>query len=111
MNEQSALARRIAETIAEALAGADDSGTYAVFSRGCCSACELGTCPECGHAFDGSTVIIHHKRKGKRYLSDRAVHFLSHGRSSYQTKYVYKDQPVTVDLDLRELAEYLDLQA
>ena len=82
---------------------------FAVSKQSGCLACDPGACPECGYLFTGEVIVISHKTKGKRTLSDRAIHYLSHGIAHYQTDYVVHGEPVTVDLDLDELASYLDL--
>jgi hypothetical protein len=74
-----------------------------------CLACDPGACWECGYLFSGERIIIRHVEKGERVLSDRALHLLMHGIVRYQTKYVIRGEPVIVDLDLDELAGYLDL--
>lgn len=82
---------------------------YVVSRQSGCLACDPGACPECGYLFTGEVIVIDHKTRGKRTLSDRAVHYLSHGIAHYQTGYIVHGEPVTVDLDLEELASYLDL--
>jgi len=42
-------------------------------------------------------------------ISDRTVHFLEHGITRYETGYVVRGEPVSVDIDVEELARYLDL--
>lgn len=105
---QAERARQIAQIIYEAL-GKPSHEDFTVTSRGGCAACDPGACPECGYLFTGDVITIDHKTKGKRTLSDKAIHYLSHGITHYQTGYVIRGEPVVVDLDLDELASYLDL--
>jgi hypothetical protein len=42
-------------------------------------------------------------------ISDRTVHYLAHGITHYATGYVVHGELVVVDIDLEELAQYLDL--
>jgi hypothetical protein len=106
-------ARQIAQVILDSLEPItviqDPSRGYKVTKRGGCAACDPGTCPECGYLFTGEIFQIEHRSRGKRNVSDRAVHYLSHGMSCYQTGYVIRGEPVTVELNLEELASYLDL--
>ena len=119
MDEQER-ARQIAQVIQEALqrkpaqdadAGRDSAHRprYTVTRQGGCLSCDPGSCWECGYLFSGERIIIHHAVKGERVLSDRTVHLLAHGITHYQTKYVVYGEPVIVDLDLDELAGYLDM--
>ncbi len=87
----------------------DPSRSYTVTKRGGCAACDPSVCPVCGYLFTGEIFQIEHRSQGKRNVSDRAVHFLSHGMSHCRTGYVVRGEPVTVKLDLEELASYLDL--
>lgn len=82
---------------------------YTVTRTGGCIACDPGACTLCGYLFTGEIITIQRAEKGKRVLSDRAVHYLSHGVSRYETAYLVRGEPVIVDLDLDELAGYLDL--
>lgn len=82
---------------------------YTVTRTGGCIACDPGACPLCGHLFTGEIIRIAHVTRGRRNLSDKAVHYLSHGLSRYETAYLVRGEPVIVDLDLDELAGYLDL--
>jgi hypothetical protein len=121
-------AKQIARIIQEALQGAAASvlagahhpggtgtgeelpqGNFTVTKRGGCSTCDPGSCSECGYLFMGEAVVINHRIRGKLTLSDKAVHYLSHGITRYQTSYIVHGEPVIVDLDLDELASYLDL--
>ncbi len=74
-----------------------------------CLACDPGQCWECGYFFSGERIIIHHDTQGERVLSDKTFHLLSHGITRYRTKYVVYGEPVIVDLNVEELAAYLDL--
>lgn len=85
------------------------SRSFTVSRRAGCLACDPGSCPECGYLFTGELVTIEHRLKGKLTLSDKAIHYLSHGITRYQTGYIVRGEPVIVDLDLEELAGYLDL--
>ena len=105
---QAERARQIAQVIEEALEESPQ-GNFTVTSRGGCAACDPGSCPECGFLFTGDVITIDHKTKGKRTLSDRAIHYLSHGVTHYQTGYIVRGEPVIVDLNLDELASYLDM--
>jgi predicted Zn-ribbon and HTH transcriptional regulator len=82
---------------------------FTVTRRGGCISCDPGSCAECGYLFTGESIMIDHKLRGKITLSDRAIHYLSHGMTHYQTAYVVRGEPVVVDLDLEDLAGYLDL--
>jgi hypothetical protein len=82
---------------------------FTLSRRAGCLACDAGSCLECGYLFTGESVTIDHRLRGKLTLSDRAIHYLSHGITRYQTNYVVHGEPVVVDLDLEELAGYLDL--
>lgn len=91
-------------------AGAEPGPKYfTVTRRAGCLACDPGSCPECGYLFTGELVTIEHRLKGKLTLSDRAIHYLSHGITRYRTDYIVRGEPVIVDLDLEELAGYLEL--
>lgn len=74
-----------------------------------CGSCPPFICPECGCPLAGDAIIIDHVRKGRRRLSDKALHYLGHGMTSYQTGYIYQGHPVTVDLNLDTLEAYLNL--
>lgn len=124
MDEQER-ARRIYKVIQEELDRSADAQTpargrspqaapaaersYIVVKEGGCLACDPGDCWECGYLFTGERVVIRHAVKGERVLSDRALHLLSHGIIRYATRYVVRGQAVVVDLDLDELAAYVDL--
>ena len=101
-------ARHVAQIIQNAL-GKPPTGNFAVTSQGGCTSCDPGSCPECGYLFAGDRITIDHKTKGNRTISDKALHYLSHGITRYQTHYVVHGEPVVVELDLDELASYLDL--
>jgi hypothetical protein len=105
---QAEQAIRIARIIRESL-GKPPTGNFTVTSRGGCVSCDPGSCPECGYLFTGDIITIEHKTKGKRTLSDKAIHYLSHGIISYKTGYVINGETVVVDLDPNEIASYLDL--
>ncbi len=107
-NEQER-ALRISQAIEIALAQPAGNGRYTVTKRNACAACPPSACKECGLALPGDVIILNHSVKGKRHLSDKAVHYLGHGLTRYQTGYVYRGEPVVVDLDLSELEGYLDL--
>jgi|GEM_PF-1413871 len=83
--------------------------TFTVTREGGCLSCDPGVCWVCGHLFTGERIIIRNVVKGERVLSDRTLHLLSHGITRYPTKYIVRGEPVIVDLDLDELAGYLDL--
>jgi hypothetical protein len=113
-------ARQIARTIevhAEArpeLAGAPALGwpvgeRFIVTKRTGCAACDPGACCVCGYLFTGEIIEIAHVEHGRRTLSDRAVHYLSHGMERYPTSYVVRGEAVDVSLDLEELVGFLDL--
>jgi hypothetical protein len=101
-------ARHIAQVIHETM-GKPPSGNFTVTTRGGCVSCDPGSCPECGYLFTGDIITIEHQTKGKRTLSDKAIHYLSHGIISYKTGYVINGETVIVDLDPDEIASYLDL--
>lgn len=105
-----ARARRLAAAILDGLRQAPEGARYRVARRDACSGCPPGACSECGATLPGDVYIITHQVKGKRHLSDKAVHYLGHGLTHYETGYVYRGEPVTVDLSLDELEGYLDLQ-
>jgi hypothetical protein len=100
-------ARHISASILRGLAASDESLTYRVTKRNACTGCPPSSCALCGVVLAGDVFILSHTIKGKRHLSDKAVHYLSHGLTHYETGYVYRGEPVTVDLDLSELEEYL----
>jgi hypothetical protein len=100
-------ARRISAAILHALSTPDETLSYRVTKRNACTGCPSSACAVCGVVLAGDVIIIHHHAKGKRHLSDKAVHYLSHGITHYETGYVYRGEPVTVDLDLSELEGYL----
>jgi hypothetical protein len=102
------LASAVAEGEAPRTAAAP-ARRYTVTRTGGCIACEPGACPLCGHLFTGEIIRIAHEIRGRRNLSDKAVHYLSHGLNRYETGYIIRGEPVTVELDLEELAAYLDL--
>jgi hypothetical protein len=110
---QDTRARRIAQAIEQLLlapAGDDAvAGGFKVSRRCGCVACNPGVCSYCGHVFTGEVIEISHASKGKRVLSDKAVHYLAHGVTTYETGWTIRGQPVVVDLDVEEVASYLDL--
>jgi hypothetical protein len=106
--DQAVRAKQIAGAIQDALE-TPPKGDFTVTKRVGCAMCDPGACLECGYLFTGETFTIEHVLKGKRTLSDKAVHYLSHGIVRYQTNYVVHGEPVVVDLDLDELASYLDM--
>ena len=101
-------ARQIAEIIQEAL-GKPATASFVVTSRGGCTSCDPGACPECGYLFTGDIITIVHNLKGKRAVSDKALHYLSHGITHYETGYVIQGEKVVVDVNVDEIAGYLDL--
>jgi hypothetical protein len=101
-------AKQIAQVIQAAI-GKRGKANFTVIHQGGCAACDPGSCPECGYLFTGEVITIDHRIRGKRTLSDKAIHYLSHGITHYQTGYIIRGETVTVDLDLDELASYLDL--
>jgi len=105
---EAARAKQIAQVIQQAIEN-PCPGDFTVTSHVGCASCDPGSCPECGFLFTGDIITINHKIRGKRTLSDKAVHYLSHGITHYQTGYVVRGEPVVVDLNLNELAGYLDL--
>jgi hypothetical protein len=106
--DEATRAKQIAQAIQEAM-DKPIQGNYSVLRHGGCASCDPGSCPECGFLFTGEVITIDHKIRGKRTLSDRTIHYLSHGITHYQTGYVVRGEPVVVDLNLDELAGYLDL--
>ena len=82
---------------------------FAVRREAGCLSCDPGACWECGHLFSGERIVIHHATLGERVISDRALHLLSHGIVRYKTKYVVRNEPVIVELDIDELAGYVDM--
>jgi hypothetical protein len=107
MSTDEARARRISAAIRHGLATPGEAQSYRVTKRNACSGCPPSACAVCGTALPGDVIIIQHQVKGKRHLSDKAVHYLDHGLTHYQTGYMYHGEPVTVDLDLSELEGYL----
>ena len=87
----------------------ESSQAFTIARRGGCTSCNPGTCPQCGHLFTGEVIEIVHASRGKRVLSDKAVHYLSHGMNCYETGWIVHGEPVIVDLDVDEVAGYLDL--
>lgn len=102
-------AQRLSAAILDGLAVPPPDVAYKVTKRGACSGCPPGACDICGVSLPGDVYIINHPSRGKRHLSDKAVHYLGHGRTHYATGYLYRGEPVTVDLNLEELEPYLDL--
>ncbi len=102
-------ARQIAEAIEQARGGWPVGAHFAVTVRGGCAACDPGACDRCGHLFTGEVFTIEHLARGRRVISDRTVHYLAHGVNRYETGYVVHDEPVVVEIDVEELATYLDL--
>lgn len=107
--DAASLARRVAETIQRALTNGRAGPDVVVTVRGGCRNCEPGVCAECGHLFTGETLTIEHSTLGKRSISDRTVHYLKHGISRYTTDYVIRGERVVVDINVEELAHYLNL--
>jgi hypothetical protein len=96
----------------EHLASEQDSSRlprFTVTRESGCLSCDPGACWVCGYLFTGERITIRHVSKGERVISDRTLHLLSHGVVRYKTQYVVRGEPVIVDLDLDELAGYLDL--
>jgi len=102
-------ARQIADAIQGARGVWPIGASFAVTVRGGCTACDPGACSECGYLFTGEILTIDHLTRGRRVISDRMVHYLSHGITRYETGYVVHGEPVIVEIDLEELAGYLDL--
>lgn len=102
-------AAQIVEAIQQAKGRWPIGATYTVSVRGGCAACDPGACSECGYLFTGELFTIEHMTRGKRVVSDRTVHYLGHGITRYETGYVVRGEPVIVEIDLEELAGYLDL--
>jgi hypothetical protein len=100
-------ARRLSAAIMDALAAAGEARSYSVTKRDACTGCPSSSCAVCGAVLPGAVIIIEHAARGKRHLSDKAVHYLGHGLTHYETGYVYHGEPVTVDLDLNELEGYV----
>ena len=88
---------------------ASPSARFTITKENGCLSCDPGACWECGYLFSGERITIRHISKGERVISDRTLHLLSHGIVRYKTQYVVHGEPVIVDLDLDELADYLDL--
>ncbi len=103
-------ARQIATAIEQARHGWPIGAAFTVIVRGGCAACDPGACRECGHLFTGEIYTIEHLTRGKRVLCDRTVHYLTHGVTRYETGYVVHGEVVAVEIDVEELAAYLDLQ-
>jgi hypothetical protein len=101
-------ARQIAETVEAALVE-PNLAQFTVRRRGGCSACDPGKCVECGYLFTGELFEIDHPVLGKRVLSDKAIHYLAHGIHRYETGWIVHGEPVVVDLDVEELAHYLNI--
>lgn len=102
-------ARQVAEAIEQARAGWPIGASFAVSVRTGCAACDPGACSQCGYLFTGEIFTIEHLSRGKRVISDRTVHYLAHGTTRYETGYVVHGEPVIVEIDVEELATYLDL--
>lgn len=102
-------ARRLSAAILDSLASPQPEARFRVAKRGACSGCPPASCEVCGVSLPGDVYIITHQIKGKRHLSDKAVHYMGHGRTHYSTGYFYRGEDVTVDLDLDELEPYLDI--
>ena len=113
---ESQRAIRIGQVVEEALrlqepgrAPAKPAENFVVTRQGGCVGCDTCPCPICGYLFAGEAIVIEHKTRGKRVLSDRGLHYLLHGIVTYNTSYVIHGELVSVTLDLEELASYLDL--
>ena len=100
-------ARGISAAILSGLEAPGETLSYRVTKRNACTGCPPSACAVCGVVLAGDVIIIHHQVKGKRHLSDKAVHYLGHGLTHYETGDIYRGEPVTVDLDLNELEGYL----
>jgi hypothetical protein len=100
-------AKRVSAAILDGLAAPGEAQSYQVTKRDACTGCPSSACAVCGVVLPGAVIIITHQVKGKRHLSDKAVHYLGHGLIHYETGYVYRGEPVAVDLDLNELEGYL----
>ena len=101
-------ARQIVQTIEVALVKPRQAH-FTVTKRGGCAACDPGACAVCGYLFTGDVFQIDHPVEGKRVLSDKAIHYLAHGIHRYETGWVIHGEAVIVDLDVEELAHYLDI--
>jgi hypothetical protein len=102
-------AKQIAEAIVQGRGGWPVGARFSVWVRGGCAACDPGACDRCGHLFTGEVYTIEHLERGRRVISDRTVHYLTHGINRYETGYVVHGEPVVVEIDVEELATYLDL--
>jgi hypothetical protein len=102
-------ARRVSAAILDGLATPGASAHFKVTKRDACTGCPSSACAVCGAVLPGAVYIVTHAERGKRHLSDKAVHYMGHGLVHYETGYIYRGEPVTVDLDLAELEGYLDL--
>lgn len=102
-------ALRIVRTIEAALSQPPACGDYVVTRLAACGSCPPFVCPECGCPLPGDSIVIDHFQKGRRRLNDKAIHYLGHGVTSYQTGYIHQGKPVVVNLDLDTLEAYLSL--
>lgn len=102
-------AKQIAEAIQQARGVWPIGAPFSVSVRGGCAACDPGACNRCGQLFTGEIFTIEHLTRGRRVISDRTVHFLEHGITRYETGYIVRGEPVIVEIDVEELATYLDL--
>ena len=109
MTTDEARAQHLGAAILSGLSEPSPEAPYKVAKRGACSGCPPGSCEVCGVSLPGDVYIITHQVKGKRHLSDKAVHYLGHGLTHYSTGYMYKGEAVTVDLSLDELEAYVSL--
>ncbi len=100
-------AKGLSAAILRGLASPGEARSYRVTKRNACTGCPSSECAVCGVVLPGDVIIVHHQVKGKRHLSDKAVHYLGHGLTHYETGYIYRGEPVAVDLDLNELEGYL----
>jgi hypothetical protein len=103
-------ALRIARTLEAALSQPPARGDYLVTRLPACGSCPPFVCAECGCPLPGDAIVIEHVQRGRRRLSDKAMHYLGHGMTSYLTGYVHQDKAVMVDLDLDTLETYLSLR-
>lgn len=103
-------AREVAAAIEQARSkGSTPSTRVAVSIRDAWGARVCGVCTECGYRFNAEVWILDHPTQGRRSISERSVHYLSHGMARHETGHRLFDEPVFAEIEVEEWAGYLGL--
>ena len=68
-----------------------------------------GVCAECGYRFNAEVWIFEHPTFGRRSISERSLHYLSHGTARHDTGHRLFGEAIFADIAVEEWARYLGL--